>query len=178
MNREKIIKTLRNVPDFPKPGIQFKDVQSLFASPDCMDEMLDELVELYKGKGITVVVGIESRGFIMGALLAHALHVPFVMGRKPGKLPGVVVGQAYKKEYGEDRIEIQAGLIGKEDVVLIHDDLLATGGSMRAAYNLVNTFNPRKIYLNFLLELRGEGLHGRDAFEPNTEITALLEIDN
>lgn len=178
MNREKIIRTLRNVPNFPKPGIQFKDVQSLFADVECTNDMLEELTRHYRNKGISVVVGIESRGFVMGALLAHALHVPFIMGRKPGKLPGDVVRQSYNKEYGEDSIEIQTGLIRESDIVLIHDDLLATGGSMRAAYDLVRSFRPAKIYINFLLELKGEGLHGRDVFDPETDVNALLEIDN
>lgn len=178
MNREKIIKTLRNVPNFPKPGIQFKDVQSLFADVECCNELLAELSHHYRNKGITVVVGIESRGFVMGALLAHALQVPFIMGRKPGKLPGDVVRQSYTKEYGEDSIEIQTGLIHEGDVVLIHDDLLATGGSMRAACDLVRSFRPAKIYINFLLELKGEGLHGRDAFDPDIEVNALLPIEN
>lgn len=178
MNKDLLLKSLRNIPDFPKPGIQFKDVASLFDKPECVREMLDELVRLYKGKGITKVVGIESRGFIMGALLAHELNAGFIMCRKKGKLPGDVISLSYQKEYGEGNIEIQKGSINPDDVVLLHDDLLATGGSMRAAYDLVQTFRPSKIYINFLIELLGEGLHGRDVFEKETEITSLLPIDN
>lgn len=178
MNKELLLKNLRNIPDFPKPGIQFKDIASLFDKPECVSEMLDELVRLYKGKGITKVVGIESRGFIMGALLAHELNAGFIMCRKKGKLPGEVISHSYQKEYGEDFIEIQKGSITSDDIVLLHDDLLATGGSMRAAYDLVQTFRPRKIYVNFLIELLGEGLHGRSIFEEGTDLTSLLLVDN
>ena len=104
MNKKLLLENLRNVPDFPKPGIHFKDVSTLFKSPECIHEMLEELVRLYKDKGITKVVGIESRGFVMGAMLAEKLNAGFVMARKPGKLPAETRKATYLKEYGYDTI--------------------------------------------------------------------------
>lgn len=176
MNNEILIKNLRNVPDFPIPGIQFKDVTTLFKNPVCMQIMLDELYELYKDKGITKIVGIESRGFVLGAALAVRLNAGFIMCRKPGKLPAETIKQSYMKEYGKDTLEIHKDAINENDVVLIHDDLLATGGSMKAAYDLVQKFHPQKAYINFIIELTGEGLSGRTVFDQNTEITTLIRI--
>ena len=176
MNNETLLKNLRNVPDFPIPGIQFKDVSTLYKNANCLKLMLDELYELYKDKGITKVVGIESRGFVVGAALAPKLGAGFVMCRKPGKLPGDTIKESYMKEYGEDVIEIHSDAIDEGDVVLIHDDLLATGGSMKAAYNLVQRFKPKATYINVIIELTIEGLHGRSMFDENTEITTLLKI--
>lgn len=178
MNKELLLKNLRNVPNFPIPGIQFKDVSTLFKKPECLKELTDALYEMYKDKGITKVVGIESRGFVVGATLALRLGAGFVMCRKPGKLPADTLSESYAKEYGMDKIEIHTDAIDEDDVVLLHDDLLATGGSMRAAYNLVQRFNPKKTYVNFIIELGIEGLHGRDAFDPDTDITALLTIND
>lgn len=176
MNNETLLKNLRNIPDFPIPGIQFKDVSTLYKNANCLKLMLDELYELYKDKGITKVVGIESRGFVVGAALAAKLGGGFVMCRKPGKLPGDTIKESYMKEYGEDVIEIHSDAIDEGDVVLIHDDLLATGGSMKAAYNLVQRFKPKATYINVIIELTIEGLHGRSMFDENTEITTLLKI--
>lgn len=111
------------------------------------------MYELYKDKNITKVVGIESRGFIMGPVLATRINAGFVPIRKKGKLPGDVINEVYKKEYGEDVIEIHNDSLDENDVVLIHDDILATGGTMKAAYNLVSKFNVKEIYLNFIIEL-------------------------
>ena len=176
MNNETLLKNLRNVPDFPIPGIQFKDVSTLFKNPKCMEIMVNELYELYKDKSITKVVGIESRGFVVGAALALKLGAGFVMCRKPGKLPAETRKESYMKEYGKDTIEIHSDAIEETDVVLLHDDLLATGGSMRAAYNLVKQFNPKKIYINFIIELTIEGLNGRSVFDKDVEISTLLRI--
>lgn len=176
MNNKKLLENLRVIPDFPIPGIQFQDVTTLFQNAECLQIMRDEIVDIYKDKGITKVVGIESRGFMMAGVVASELKAGAVMCRKPGKLPAETIKQSYKKEYGEDTIEIHKGSIDKNDVVLIHDDLLATGGSMRAAYDLVKKFHPKKIYINFIIELTIEGLHGRDAFEPDTEISTLLVV--
>lgn len=176
MNNEILMKNLRSVPDFPQPGINFRDVTTLFKNPECLRIMLDELYEIYKDKGITKIVGIESRGFIMASALAVKLNAGVVLCRKPGKLPAEVVQESYAKEYGTDTIEIHKDSISTDDIVLLHDDLLATGGTMRAAYNLVKKFKPKKIYVNFLIEISDEGLHGRDAFEPDTEITTLIHV--
>lgn len=176
MNNETLIKNLRNVPDFPIPGIQFKDVSTLFKSHECLEIMVNELYELYKGKGITKVVGIESRGFVVGAALALKLGAGFVMCRKPGKLPADTLKESYMKEYGKDTIEIHSDAIDENDIVLLHDDLLATGGSMKAAYNLVQKFSPKKTYINFIIELTGEGLNGRAVFDDGVEMTTLMKL--
>lgn len=176
MNNETLLRNLRNIPDFPIPGIQFKDVSTLYKDAECLKIMVDELYEKYKDKGITKVVGIESRGFVVGAALALRLGAGFVMCRKPGKLPGDTKKESYMKEYGEDTIEIHCDAITNDDTVLIHDDLLATGGSMKAAYNLVKQFNPRNIYIGFLIELRIEGLHGRETLGNDIEIETLIRI--
>lgn len=176
MNKELLLSNLRNVPDFPIPGIQFKDVSTLYKNGDCMREMLNEMVNLYRDKGITKVVGIESRGFVLGAALAAELGAGFVMCRKPGKLPADTIKQTYGKEYGTDTIEIHTDAIEPGDVVLIHDDLLATGGSMKAAYDLVQQFQPAKTYINFIIELRMEGLKGREFLGDCCDMTTLLTL--
>jgi adenine phosphoribosyltransferase len=137
--------------------------------------MLDMLYELYKDKGITKIVGIESRGFVMASALAGRLGCGVVLARKPGKLPATVIKESFSKEYGVDTIEMHLDSIEPDDVVLIHDDLLATGGTAKAAYNLVQHFNPKKVYMNFIIEITDEGLHGRDLFE-GVELTTLLTI--
>ena len=137
MSKETLLANLREIPDFPIPGILFYDVTTLFKSAECMQEMLDTLYEMYKDKGITKVVGIESRGFIMGGALAARLGAGFVMARKPGKLPAETIEESYDKEYGKDTVQIHKDALDENDVVLLHDDLLATGGTMKAACELV-----------------------------------------
>ncbi len=178
MNKELLLANLRNVPDFPIPGIQFKDVSTLFKNAECMREMTDEMVRIYKDAGITKVVGIESRGFVMGAILAEKLGAGFVMCRKPGKLPADTKRQEYGKEYGKDVIEIHTDALEPNDVVLIQDDLLATGGSAKAAIDLVKSFNVKKVMCNFIIELRIEGLKGREFIGDAAEITSLLAIEH
>jgi adenine phosphoribosyltransferase len=175
MNIEKLKKSVRNIPDFPIPGIQFKDVTTLFKDPQILQELSDILFDLYKDKGITKVVGIESRGFIMAPLAATRLNAGFVPVRKPGKLPAAVFEETYVKEYGTDAIQIHQDAIDSNDIVLLHDDLLATGGTMQAAVNLIRKFNPKKIYVNFLIEL--EDLKGREIFPPEIEIQAIIKYD-
>ena len=176
MNNKTLLENLRCIPDFPKKGINFRDVTTLFGNPECLQIMEDELYDIYKNYGITKIVGIESRGFVMASALAVKLHAGVVLCRKPGKLPGDTVQESFSKEYGEDTIEIHNDSISENDVVLLHDDLLATGGTMKAAYNLVKKFNPKKIYVNFLIELANEGLNGREIFDKDTEITTLMQV--
>ena len=176
MNENLLLKNLRTIPDFPKPGVHFKDVSTLFKNPDCIREMLNELVRLYKDKGITKIVGIESRGFVMASALAVKLGAGVVLCRKEGKLPAEVVKESYSKEYGTDTIEIHKDAITQDDIVLMHDDLLATGGTMKAACDLVKKFNPKKVMVNFIIEITDEGLHGRDVFDKDTEITTLIRV--
>ncbi|MBQ4379733.1 MAG: adenine phosphoribosyltransferase [Bacteroidaceae bacterium] len=175
MNNKVLIDNLRCIPDFPKKGINFRDVTTLYKSAECMKIMVDELYEIYKNKGITKIVGIESRGFILAAALAYKLGAGMVMARKPGKLPSTVIKESFSKEYGVDTIEMHIDSINENDVVLIHDDLLATGGTAKAAYKLVQHFHPKKVYMNFIIEIRDEGLHGRDEFE-GIDLTTLLTL--
>lgn len=175
MNTKLLIDNLRCIPDFPRKGINFRDVTTLYKSAECMKEMLDEMERLYKDKGITKIVGVESRGFVMASALAGRLNCGVVLARKPGKLPAAVIKESFSKEYGVDTVEMHLDSINENDVVLIHDDLLATGGTAKAAYNLVQHFHPKKVYMNFIIEITDEGLHGRDLFE-GIELTTLLTV--
>ena len=175
-NNELLLKNLRCIPDWPKKGVNFRDVTTLFKSPECLREITDEMYELYKDKGITKIVGIESRGFVMSSALALKLGAGIVLCRKPGKLPCDTVQESYAKEYGKDTIEIHRDAIDENDVILLHDDLLATGGTMKAACNLVKKFHPKKVYCNFIIELVNEGLNGRDAFDDDIEVTSLIQV--
>ena len=160
MNNKLLLENLRCIPDFPQKGINFRDVTTLFKNAECLKVMVDELYEIYKEKGITKIVGIESRGFVIASALAVRLNAGVILCRKPGKLPAETVQESYTKEYGEDTIEIHKDAIDENDIVLLHDDLLATGGTMKAAFNLVKKFNPKNIYVNFIIEINDEGLHG------------------
>ena len=175
-NNELLLKNLRCIPDWPKKGVNFRDVTTLCKSPEWRREITDEMYELYKDKGITKIVGIESRGFVMSSALALKLGAGIVLCRKPGKLPCDTVQESYAKEYGKDTIEIHRDAIDENDVILLHDDLLATGGTMKAACNLVKKFHPKKVYCNFIIELVNEGLNGRDSFDEDIEITSLIKI--
>ena len=175
-NNELLLKNLRCIPDWPKKGVNFRDVTTLFKSPECLREITDEMYELYKDKGITKIVGIESRGLVMSSALALKLGAGIVLCRKPGKLPCDTVQESYAKEYGKDTIEIHRDAIDENDVILLHDDLLATGGTIKAACNLVKKFHPKKVYCNFIIELVNEGLNGRDSFDEDIEITSLIKI--
>jgi adenine phosphoribosyltransferase len=175
MNNKTLMDNLRCIPDFPKKGINFRDVTTLYQNAECLQIMLNELEAIYKDKGITKIVGIESRGFIMASALAGRLGCGVVLARKPGKLPSTVIKESFSKEYGVDTIEMHIDSINEDDVVLIHDDLLATGGTAKAAYNLVQHFHPKKVYMNFIIEIKDEGLHGRDVFK-GIDLTTLLTI--
>ena len=172
MRKELLLNNLREIPNFPIPGILFYDVTTLFKNAECLNEMLDTLYERYKDKGITKVVGIESRGFILGGALAARLGAGFVMARKPGKLPADTIEETYAKEYGTDSIQIHKDAINEDDVVLLHDDLLATGGTMAATHRLVQKCGAKKTYINFVIEL--EELNGRKAFPADVEVDTLL----
>ena len=175
-NNELLLKNLRCIPDWPKKGVNFRDVTTLFKSPECLKEINREMYELYKDKGITKIVGIESRGFVMSSALALELGAGVVLCRKPGKLPCDTVQESYAKEYGKDTIDIHRDAIDENDIILLHDDLLATGGTMKAACNLVKKFHPKKVYCNFIIELVNEGLNGREGFDEDIEITSLIKI--
>lgn len=176
MNNKILLDNLRSIPDWPIKGVNFRDVSTLFKSPECLRIMSDELVELYKDKGITKIVGIESRGFVMSSSVAYHLNAGIVLCRKPGKLPCETVQESYAKEYGIDTIEIHKDAIDENDVILLHDDLLATGGTMKAACDLVKKFHPKKIYCNFIIELQREFPNARNIFDDDIEITSLLQF--
>ena len=173
MQIEDLKAIIRDVPDFPSVGIMFRDLTTMIKNGEALHVMGDALADLYKDKGVTKVVGIESRGFIGGSILADRLGAGFVPARKPGKLPSVTVKASYAKEYGVDTIELHSDAIGPDDVVVLHDDLLATGGTMNACYQLVKSMNPKKIYINFVVEL--SDLHGRDLLPSDVEVTTLLK---
>ncbi|MDR0733724.1 MAG: adenine phosphoribosyltransferase [Dysgonamonadaceae bacterium] len=173
MNIEPLKNAVRNIPDFPIPGIQFKDVTTLFKDARILHELTDILYEMYRDKGITKVVGIESRGFIMGPLLAVRLNAGFIPIRKPGKLPAAVYEETYSKEYGKDAVQVHQDAIERGETVLLHDDLLATGGTMAAAVNLIRKFSPQKIYVNFIIEL--EELKGRGVFDADVQIDSIIK---
>ena len=176
MNNKTLVENLRTIHDWPIKGIEFRDVTTLFKNPTCMRIICDETYDLYKDKGITKIVGIESRGFVITSALAYRLNAGVALCRKPGKLPWETIKESYEKENGVDTIEMHKDAIEENDIVLIHDDLLATGGTMKAACDLVRKFNPKKIYCNFIIELINEGLNGRDAFDKDIEITSLIKL--
>jgi adenine phosphoribosyltransferase len=176
MNNQILLNNLRCIPDWPMKGVNFRDVTTLFKSPECVKLISDEMFDIYKDKGITKIVGIESRGFVMSSAAAIRLGAGIVLCRKPGKLPCETVQMSYAKEYGIDTIEIHKDAISENDVVLLHDDLLATGGTMKAACDLVRKFHPKKIYCNFIIELISEFPHARDIFDKDIEVTTLLQF--
>lgn len=175
MSKQELLKNLRNIPDYPMTGVQFKDVTSWFQRPEDLNEIAETIYEYYKDKGITKVCGIESRGFVVGAILAQKLGAGFVPIRKPGKLPYEKVSIEYRKEYGFDRIEMHKDSINENDVVLVHDDLLATGGTSSAACAMVEQFHPRKVMANFIIELTN--FQSRDRFPKDVDIFSLIEMD-
>ena len=153
MIEEKLKKVIRDVPDFPKPGIVFKDISTIMLDPVISAEVLDYLVDLYKDKGLTKIAGIESRGFLFGYPLAIRLGLPFVLIRKKGKLPYKKIEHSYDLEYGSATIEVHTDAIVEGDKVLIHDDLLATGGSASAAAVLVQKCGGNVAGFSFLVGL-------------------------
>jgi adenine phosphoribosyltransferase len=159
---------IRAIPDFPKPGILFRDITTLLKDADAFAETINRLAEKYKDAGIGAVAGIESRGFIFGAPLALRLGCPFVPIRKPGKLPAETVSAEYSLEYGTDRIEMHKDALAAGQKVLLVDDLLATGGTMQAACSLVESTGAAVAGIAFIIELDGlngrEKLKGRDVF--------------
>tara|TARA_R110002074_G_scaffold59183_1_gene144187 strand:- start:18792 stop:19304 length:513 start_codon:yes stop_codon:yes gene_type:complete len=144
---------IRDVPDFPKDGVIFKDITLLLQNPAALKETTNELIKLLNGQKIDKVVGMESRGFIFGPMLANKLNSGFVPIRKPGKLPSTTLSETYNLEYGTDTLEIHIDAIEKGDKVLIHDDVLATGGTANAACKLIERLGGEIVQCNFLIEL-------------------------
>ncbi|WP_172282002.1 adenine phosphoribosyltransferase [Chryseobacterium sp. LAM-KRS1] len=165
--------TIENVPDFPIPGIQFKDISPIFLNPKLYEDVIEDLVKFSKGK-IDAVCGIESRGYLFGIAIAVALEVPFILIRKKGKLPPPIVSEKYDLEYGSAEIETREGQIKKGQRVLIHDDLLATGGTTEAAAKLVEKQGATVAQFSFLSVLKD--LKGDEKLRKfNAEIYHILE---
>lgn len=166
---------IRLVPDFPKPGIVFRDITPLLANSAALDQAVDQLAQPYRQSDIDVVAAVESRGFIFGAVVARQLQAGFVPIRKPGKLPAATASATYQLEYGTDTIEIHTDAISPGQRVLLLDDLLATGGTMAAACGLVQDLGGKIVAIAFLIELAF--LNGR-AKLPDHDILALLVDDS
>jgi adenine phosphoribosyltransferase len=164
---------IRTVPDFPKPGIQFIDITTLLRDPAGFASTIDQLAAPYAGAGIDLVVGIESRGFILGAPVADRLHAGFCPIRKPGKLPWKTIRESFALEYGTDAIEIHEDAIQPGQRVLIVDDVLATGGTAKAAASLVKKLGGRLHGLAFLVEL--DFLKGREQLTGEA-VTSVLHV--
>jgi len=165
---------IRSVPDFPKKGIVFRDITTLLKDGEAFRRAVDEFYERYKGQRIDKVVSVESRGFIFGSALAQKLGAGFVPIRKPGKLPAETVREEYELEYGKDAIEIHKDAITTGERILVHDDLLATGGTILAACRLVEKLGGNIMGLCFLIELAF--LHGRDRLK-NYDIFSIIQYD-
>ena len=173
---DEVRKTIRQIPDFPKKGIQFLDITTGVKDAKAFKQMIEFLYEKFKDKNINYVAAIESRGFIFGAPLALKLGAGLVLMRKPNKLPAKTLSETYNLEYGTDTIQMHADAIKEGDRVIVIDDLLATGGTMKAACNLVKKFNPKKVYINFIIELVNEGFEGRNIFDKDIEVSTLIQV--
>ena len=146
-------KEIREIPDYPKEGINFKDITTLFKNKDAVRFVTAEICDRFKEKGITKVLGLEARGFVFGGAVADRLDAGFVPVRKKGKLPWNTLQESYELEYGLDSVEMHADALERDDVVLIHDDLLATGGTAMAALKLALKCGVREIYFSFICDL-------------------------
>ncbi|NOU61670.1 adenine phosphoribosyltransferase [Marinifilum caeruleilacunae] len=166
--------SIRDVIDFPKEGIVFKDITTMLKDEKHLATLVETLYEQYKDRGITKVVGLESRGFILGTVLAYKLNAGFVPIRKPGKLPAATYSEKYTLEYGTDEIHIHQDALNEDDVVLLHDDLLATGGTAAASINLLSKCGVNKAFVNFLVEL--DFLKGRDKLNTEFEVDSLFHF--
>jgi adenine phosphoribosyltransferase len=171
---ETIKTSIRNIPDFPVKGIQFKDITTAIKQPLLLQTIVDQIASQYLNKGITKVVAIESRGFITGGALAYRLGAGIVPVRKPGKLPAETYSRTYDLEYGQDSLEIHQDALQPEDIVLLHDDLLATGGTALAALDLISRFNVKQIYVSFIIEL--DFLKGRRKLSPPFDVKSFIHF--
>ncbi len=144
---------VRVIEDYPIKGVSFKDITTLLKEPVAFRNVVEQISDYYKDKGITKIVSLESRGFIVGGAVAYCINAGFVPIRKKGKLPSTVIDESYELEYGVDSIEMHIDALAEDDVVLIHDDLLATGGTALAALNLVKKMRVKKIYFSFICDL-------------------------
>ena len=169
-----IMNSIRDIPDFPQKGVLFKDLTTAFKDPDILKGITERIYRYYADAGITKVVGIESRGFIAGSIVAEKLKAGFVPIRKPGKLPADTFKYEYELEYGTDTIEIHKDALDNNDIVLLHDDLLATGGTAGAAIELIGKLNVKKVFVNFIVEL--SFLKGRKSIKENIDIYSIIKF--
>ncbi|MDR3685568.1 MAG: adenine phosphoribosyltransferase [Coriobacteriia bacterium] len=165
---------IRDIPDWPKEGIMFKDITPLLADPDAFKATIDTLADAYAEAGVTKVMGAEARGFIFGGALAYRLGAGFVPARKPGKLPWTTTSVSYELEYGTDTLEVHSDAFGPDDVVLIVDDVLATGGTAGAKAELVNATGAKVAGFAFLIEL--DFFNGRKKLPEGSRIVTLIHV--
>lgn len=175
---QEVAKTIRNIPDFPKEGIQFKDITPLLQQPKLLERVVDYFAEIYKDRDITAIVGVESRGFLFGVPLALKMGLPFVLTRKAGKLPAETVALTYDLEYGTATLEIHKDGLNENDLVVVIDDLLATGGTAGATIQLIEKLGATVSGCAFVIEL--DFLKGTQVIvekskrNPNITIDSLL----
>lgn len=167
---------ITDIVDYPKPGVVFKDITTLLKDPDGFEATIDAIAEHFKDAGVTKVVGAEARGFMIGAPVAYRLHVGFVPARKPGKLPREVRSESYDLEYGSDELQIHADAIDPEDVVLIVDDLVATGGTAEAQAKLIKQFGASLAGMGFLMELAFLNPRQAIAKVTDAEVFSLVQV--
>ena len=173
---KRVSDSIRSIPDFPKPGIIFRDITTLLNSGDVFCELIDKLKNRYQNMEIDYIVGIESRGFMFGAALAYALRIGFVPVRKKGKLPSVTASQKYSLEYGESEVEIHIDAFKKRNPkIIMVDDLIATGGTAEASVNLIKDIGGECMEAIFLLNLKGLG--GEEKIKKLTKVFSILDID-
>ncbi len=166
-------KTIREVPDFPKPGINFYDVSTLFRDAEALKTAVGVMVERYRGERVDALVGIEARGFVLASAMAYELGVGLILARKPGKLPHETEGESYSLEYGEGRLEIHRDAVDEGQRVIVIDDLLATGGSAAATGRLLRRLGAQVDGYGFMVELAF--LDGRKKLEPADGVFSLLK---
>ena len=167
---------ITDIVDYPKPGVVFKDITTLLKDPDGFEATIDAIAEHFKDSGVTRVVGAEARGFMSGAPVAYRLHAGFVPARKPGKLPREVRSESYDLEYGSDELQIHADAIEPDDVVLIVDDLVATGGTAEAQAKLIKQFGASLAGMGFLMELAFLNPRQAIAKVTDAEVFSLVQV--
>lgn len=170
--KDYISETIRTIPDFPKEGIQFKDITTLLQDKRALELTSYMLAQPFRGKDVDIVVGLESRGFLFGTNLAQDLNAGFVPVRKPGKLPSRTLSETYALEYGEDSVEIHQDAISNGAKVIIHDDLIATGGTASAATKLIERLGGKIVGYSFIIEL--SFLNGRNELAKNVPIESII----
>ncbi len=171
---DRLLRSLRTVPDFPEPGIAFRDISTLLAEPDLLTHALDLLLTPWRERRVDLVIGIESRGFLFGAMMSERLGAGFAMARKPGKLPAETLREEYSLEYGSDAVELHADAVSAGMRVLIHDDVIATGGTAAATARLVERLGGEVAGFSFLIEL--EALHGREQLPAGYVVESVIRL--